>query len=262
MIRRIFLTFLACLPLSLFAAAGPSGPPGIIRQYPAQGAAAAGGTPPALVQVSHQEGGVANVITEAYPSNNTSGNLLWLAVTGYDTPGPCSVGTIADTQLNTWTLIHSSGNAGNANQNLATAYAKNSAAGANTVTVTLDAGCQSAVTLTIEEWSGLDTVAPLVYSNAVSGAGTTAGSGPMIAPSGTKLILGAVADAAGGVQTIVTTDHHALHARSTDGDNFWHYAASSFGSVSSNTITAGQVYTSSWTVGGTNVWTGQGAMFK
>ena len=248
----------------VMGAVGPGGAVSIIQNYPElrRAAPGGGGGTPTLVQVNHQEGGTLNAIAESFGSNNTAGNMLWLAVTGYDTPGPCTVDTIADTALNTWTVIHSSGNTDNLNNMLATAYAKNVAGGANTVTVTLDAGCQSAVTLTIQEWSGLDTAAPLTFSNADSGTSSNAGSGAMTAPAGTKLILGAVTDAAGGAQTISTLNDHALHARSTDGDTYWHFAASSFGGYSSNTITAGVVYASSFTLGGTNAWTGQGAMFK
>src|SRR5678815_6134346 len=69
-------------------------------------------------------------------------------------------------------------------------YAKNIAAGANTVTVTFNKAA-AYPDVRILEYSGLDKTSPLDTGAAASGSGTAANSGAVVTTSASELIFGA-----------------------------------------------------------------------
>jgi hypothetical protein len=96
---------------------------------------------------------------KAFTSNNTAGNLIIVAIQG---SAISSNPTVSDSRGNTYTKIGSvNGGGGPAYSYLY--YAKNIAAGANTVTVTLNNGGD--LGFHISEWSGLDTTSPVTASS-------------------------------------------------------------------------------------------------
>ena len=91
-------------------------------------------------------------------------------------------------------------------------YAKNIAAGSNTVTVTFNKAA-AFVDVRVLEYSGLDTVNPLDKTAGAAGSGTTASSGAATTTSANELIFGAgmtVARFTGGGNRIYLADHHQL----------------------------------------------------
>ena len=69
-------------------------------------------------------------------------------------------------------------------------YAKNIAAGSNTVTVTFNQAA-AFVDVRVLEYSGLDTVSPLDVTAGAAGSGTTGNSGAATTRSANELIVGA-----------------------------------------------------------------------
>ncbi len=104
----------------------------------------------------------------AFGSNNTAGNLIVVGVQGANNS---TDPTITDTRGNTYVKVGSAtGGNGPAYDYLY--YAKNIAAGANTVSVTLPNGAD--LGFHISEWSGIDTVSPLIASSTGVGTSSTA----------------------------------------------------------------------------------------
>jgi hypothetical protein len=138
----------------------------------------------AYVQSTKQRvGSGANVL--AYGSNNTGGNLLIAAILIEDDTS--TVSSVTDTRGNTWaacgTIKHSSGNTFSGQ----VWYAKNCAAGANTVTATPSAG---ALTLELHEYSGYDVAAPFgQHIEAYGTGGTTADSGNVTTTTTSELLF-------------------------------------------------------------------------
>lgn len=162
--------------------------------------------------------GLSNVL--AYGSNNTAGNVSAVCVAGGDNPS-AAVATVADTQLNSYNVAIATlslGSAGGAE--LAAIYwAKNIAAGANTVTVTMGVGSTFS-TIFIAEYSGFTSAASLVTTSSgsvfnntgvdpVTGNLTTTGIG--------QLILSCYGDSTGGAQTITAGSGYTIVQKDESG---------------------------------------------
>jgi hypothetical protein len=146
-----------------------------------------GGGPITFVQVkaATPQANSASVAV-AYPVAQTLGNLNIVAVGWNDTAS--TVTGVTDTRGNTYTLAIGPTTGTGLRQSIY--YAKNIAAGTNTVTVTFS---QAAVFVDVRvlEYSGLDTVNPLDKTAGAVGSGTTASSGAVTTTAANELIFGA-----------------------------------------------------------------------
>jgi hypothetical protein len=122
----------------------------------------------------------------AYPAAQTAGNLNIVVVGWNDTSA--AVSSVADSRGNSYTLAVGP-TAGTALMQ-SIYYAKNIAAGSNTVTVTFN---RTAVypDVRVLEYTGADTTNPLDVTMAAAGAGLTANSGLAATTSLNELIFGA-----------------------------------------------------------------------
>jgi hypothetical protein len=138
------------------------------------------GSGPSTLQASN------STLAVAYPSPQTAGDLNIVAVGWGDTTS--SVSSVADSNGNTY--IRAVGPTTITGLQQSIYYAKNIAAGSNTVTVTFN---QAAAfpDERILEYSGLDQSVPLDVTAAAAGTGTSASSGPATTASANELIFGA-----------------------------------------------------------------------
>jgi hypothetical protein len=145
-----------------------------------------GGGGISFVQVKSAVATSGSWLTVAYPAAQTAGNLNVIDVMWGDTTS--NVNSVTDSRGNPYTLAV--GPARTSRLSSAIYYAKNIAAGSNTVTVTFNqkAGWPN---VNVREYSGLDTDNPLDVAATASGNGTTANSGSATTTSTNELIVGA-----------------------------------------------------------------------
>jgi hypothetical protein len=125
-------------------------------------------------------------VAVAYPLAQTAGNLNIVAVGWNDTTS--TVTAVSDTRGNTYTLAVGPTSGTGLRQSIY--YAKNIAAGSNTVTVTFNQAA-AYVDVRVLEYSGLDTASPLDKVAGAAGSGTSASSGAATTTSASELIFGA-----------------------------------------------------------------------
>jgi Domain of unknown function (DUF1929) len=125
-------------------------------------------------------------VAVTYPNAQSAGDLNIIAVGWGDTTS--AISSVTDSKGNIYT--RAVGPTSNTNLQQATYYAKNIAAGNNTVTVKFN---QEAAypDVRILEYSGLDPTSPLDVTAAATGSGTSASSGSATTTSATELIFGA-----------------------------------------------------------------------
>ncbi len=146
-------------------------------------------------------------VAVAYPAAQTAGNMNIVAVGWNDTTS--TVNTVTDTRGNTYTLAIGPTTGTGLRQSIY--YAKNIAAGTNTVTVTFSKAA-AFVDVRVLEYSGLDTTNPLDKTAGAVGSGTAASSGAATTTAANELIFGAGMTAAvftgagsGFISRIITT---------------------------------------------------------
>jgi glycosyl hydrolase family 16/IPT/TIG domain-containing protein len=141
---------------------------------------------PTFVQVKSAVTTSGSSVAATYPAAQTAGNLNVVAVMWGDVTS--AVSSVTDTRGNTYTLAVGPTRANGLTS--AIYYAKNIAAGSNTVTVSFN---QSAgwPNINVMEYSGLDTTNPLDVVSTASGSGTTANSGSATTTVANELIVGA-----------------------------------------------------------------------
>ena len=128
-----------------------------------------GGGTIAFVQVNAAKPQTASAsVPVAYPVAQTAGNLNIVAVGWNDTTS--TVSSVTDTRGNTYTQAGTTTTGTGMRQ--AIYYAKNIAAGSNTVTVAFNQAA-AFVDVRILEYSGLDTTSPLDVTAGASGTGTS-----------------------------------------------------------------------------------------
>jgi len=137
-------------------------------------------TGPATIQSSNTS------VAVAYTSVQTAGDLNVVVVGWGDTTS--LVGSVTDTRGNIYTRAIGPTTTTGLQQSIY--YAKNIAAGANTVTVTFNKAA-AYPDVRILEYSGLDKTSPLDTGAAASGSGTAANSGAVVTTSASELIFGA-----------------------------------------------------------------------
>ena len=177
-----------------------------------------------------------------YPAAQTAGNLNVVAVMWGDTTS--AVNSVTDSRGNVYALAVGPTKASGLTS--AIYYAKNIAAGSNTVTVTFNqaAGWPN---VNVMEYSGLSTTSPLDVTATASGTGTTANSGSATTTAANELIVGA---------------GNPVTAFTAAGSGFSNRIINSFGGISEDKIvtsTGSYNATATMTSGG---WIMQMATFK
>ena len=125
-------------------------------------------------------------VAVTYTAAQTAGNLNVVAVGWNDTTS--TVTGITDSRNNSYVLAIGPTTGTGLRQSIY--YAKNIAAGANTVTVTFSKAA-AFVDIRALEYSGLDTANPLDQTAGAAGSGTTASSGAATTTAANELIFGA-----------------------------------------------------------------------
>ena len=120
----------------------------------------------------------------SYPLAQTAGNLNIVAVGWNDTTS--TVSAVSDSRGNTYTQAGTTTTGTGLRQ--AIYYAKNIAAGSNTVTVTFNQAA-AYVDVRILEYSGLDTTSPLDVTAGAAGSSASANSGAATTTSGQRADL-------------------------------------------------------------------------
>jgi IPT/TIG domain len=139
-----------------------------------------------FVQVNYKTSILASSLVTPYPSVQTAGNLNIVVVGWNDTTSVVS--SVSDSHGNTYALAIGP-TAGTAlTQSIY--FARNIAAGSNTVTVTFNKAA-SYPDVRVLEYSGADTANPLDVTAAAVGTGLAASSGPALTTSVNELIFGA-----------------------------------------------------------------------
>lgn len=138
-------------------------------------------------QVAAKNAGTASSTTQAFASNVTAGNLIFVIV-GWN--GVATVSSVADGALgNTYTQTDAK-QAWASADNVQGFYAKNINGGACTITVTLSVTSVSYLEVYQMEISGSDTTAPLDAHNTSSGTGTDPASGNLVTGTANEIIVG------------------------------------------------------------------------
>ncbi|HLK32501.1 MAG TPA: IPT/TIG domain-containing protein, partial [Terriglobales bacterium] len=183
-------------------------------------------------------------VSVAFTKAQTAGNLNIVVVGWNDTTS--TVSSVTDSLGNAYTLAVGPTVGTGITQSIY--YAKNIAAGSNTVKVTFSQSA-SYVDVRILEYSGLDTANPLQVSAGASGKSATASSGAVTTSSASTLIFGAntvatwnTGPGAGFTSRIIT---------SPDGDI-----------AEDDMVTATGTYTATATLGASGNWVMQVAAFK
>jgi RHS repeat-associated protein len=138
-----------------------------------------------FVQVKSAAATSGSSIAVAYTNAQAAGNLNVVAVMWGDTTS--TVSSVTDSRGNTYALAVGPTRVTGLSSSIY--YAKNIAAGSNTVTVTFNqtAGFPN---VNVLEYSGLSTTSPLDVTAGATGTGTTANSGSATTTSANELIVG------------------------------------------------------------------------
>jgi hypothetical protein len=139
-----------------------------------------------FVQANYKTSNSATLMTVPYPSAQTAGNLNIVVVGWNDTTS--AVTSITDSEGNTY--LPAVGPTAGTKLTQSIYYAKNIAAGTNTVSVTFNVAA-SYPDVRVLEYSGADQVNPLDVTSAAAGTSLTSNSGPASITSPNELIFGA-----------------------------------------------------------------------
>ena len=170
----------------------------------------------ALIQQGKAEnnsGSSVSSLTEAFPTNNESGDLL-IAVVAYQGVGTSSV---ADTNGNGWTRIASTTTM-SPSGTVSLYDAPASLSGANSVTATFGSGATYASVM-VYEYRGAATESPFDVYATQAQAGISTPTSPSVSPAGTAELLFGVDDNSGPTSaTFSSAGGYALESSSTAGN--------------------------------------------
>ena len=142
---------------------------------------------PAFVQARAREIASGTVNSLAFNSANGAGNLIVVYVV-WDNPGSA---TISDSRGNTYAAAQAATRWQGSQWSAQVFYARNVAAGANTVTATFGTAITSFGIIYIHEYAGIDKVSPLDVSRSATGTSRAMSSGSATTTNASDLILGA-----------------------------------------------------------------------
>lgn len=160
---------------------------------------------PAFVQTRAKEvtSGTTNAL--AFNNANTAGNLIVVYVIW----GNTNTVSLSDSRANTYTSAAPRTTWGS-NWNSQVFYARNVAAGTNTVTATFATAINSFAVIYLHEYSGLDKANPVDTQRSATGTGSAVNSGPMTTTNATDLLFAPVAS-----ENAVTAGGSGYTTRST-----------------------------------------------
>src|SRR5690349_15430152 len=153
----------------------------------AVGAHAAPATPTYVQGRANEAAGGTKTNSVAYSSANTAGNFL-VAYAIWDNT---SAATVSDTRGNTYASVAAASRWKGNGWSSQVFYAKNVAAGANTVTLTLGTAVSGWSVIYVHEYSGIDKVSPLDVSAVATGTASAMNSGSATTTNATDLVFGA-----------------------------------------------------------------------
>ncbi len=159
----------------------------------------------AFVQGGDTQVGSGTTASLAFPSANTSGNLIVVYVV-WDNPGTV---TVSDTRGNTYTAATARQSWGN-NWSAQAFYASNILGGSNTVKATFGTAIKSFGIVYLHEYSGLATASPVDVSASAAGTSASMSSGAVTTTQANDLLF-----AAGASDNTVTTPGTGFTARLT-----------------------------------------------
>jgi chitodextrinase len=142
---------------------------------------------PAFVQVRDAEIRSGTNVSVTFRSPNAAGNLI-VAYAVWDNSGSVS---ITDTRGNRYLSAIGPSKYSQDKANAQVFYAKNVAAGANTVTATFQRAISAYGTLYVLEYSGVDPTDPIDVTSVASGSSSSMSSGSAATTSANTLLLGA-----------------------------------------------------------------------
>ncbi|HKF68725.1 MAG TPA: FG-GAP-like repeat-containing protein [Vicinamibacterales bacterium] len=142
----------------------------------------------ALVQHVDVDAGSPTSASQAFPSANTGGNFIALAIRAGT---PNQTFTISDTRGNVYRQAARFNN--NSDDTVALYYAENIGAGANTVTITMPAAVS--LRFSLFEYRGLAASGSLDGVSTAAGSGTSANSGAVTTTASGDLLIGVVSTA-------------------------------------------------------------------
>ncbi|HSD22658.1 MAG TPA: Ig-like domain-containing protein, partial [Anaeromyxobacter sp.] len=142
---------------------------------------------PAFVQARAREIASGTVNSLAFNSANGAGNLIVVYVV-WDNPGSA---TISDSRGNTYAAAQAATRWQGSQWSAQVFYARNVAAGANTVTATFGTAITSFGIIYIHEYAGIDKVSPLDVSRSATGTSRAMSSGSATTTNASDLIIGA-----------------------------------------------------------------------
>ncbi len=158
-----------------------------------------------FVQGGDTQVGSGTTASLAFPSANTSGNLIVVYVV-WDNPGTV---TVSDTRGNTYTAATARQSWGN-NWSAQAFYASNILGGSNTVKATFGTAIKSFGIVYLHEYSGLATASPVDVSASAAGTSASMSSGAVTTTQANDLLF-----AAGASDNTVTTPGTGFTARLT-----------------------------------------------
>ncbi len=148
---------------------------------------------PSFKQVRTKEIGSGTSNSLAFNSANTAGNLIVVYANWSNT----NTASVSDSRGNTYASAGNRVTWGSAsNWSSQIFYARNIAAGSNTVTVRFATSITSFGSVYIHEYAGMDKVDPLDVSAAATGTSAAMNSGPALTTNASDLIFGAGASSA------------------------------------------------------------------
>ena len=162
-----------------------NGQSGSLSNVYAYNAVVTGSIAQVQVNAATPQSSVASVAVN-YPTAQAAGDLNVVAVGWNDTTS--TVSSVTDTRGNTYALAIGPNTGTGLRQSIY--YAKNIAAGANTVTVTFNQAA-SFPDIRVLEYSGLDAVTPLDATAGAAGSSATASSGNKLTTKPSELLFGA-----------------------------------------------------------------------
>src|SRR5581483_6865116 len=147
----------------------------------------------------------ASSVAKAFTSNNTSGNMLLVAVGVWRSSGGFTDPSLSDTRGNTWKLVLATARQLQSGQSCLYLFAAyNCAAGANTVTATVGVTCD--IDIAIHEYSGCATVTARDQSASGSNYQTShIDAGTIQTQLANEVVFSCAYDQSNGVQTFTPT---------------------------------------------------------
>jgi len=152
-----------------------------------------------IVQQNVQQTAAANSLAVTFPGSTTTGNLMVVNVTAWKSGGGAPGIGITDNKGNNagFTAVHGTAPSTGGGARVYQWYCKNFTGGAShTVTATTSPLASSEISVSISEWSGGDTSAPLDQKNQATGSSATAQPGSVtVASNGEIYITNSTEDA-------------------------------------------------------------------